>query len=341
MPGVARLGDSISHGGRIISASGDTFADGLAVARIGDSVMCDKHGLTHIVNGAEGTTTNKLQTARVGDSTACGATIVEGSSTRVIGDMKGGAGTGPIIKFTFQDGTVGTADERDMGAWDDEEDTDNPGVVVYPRIVGRPATKKEIERSKELGHDPDALDPPKEKEVQEAKPTEALPFTCDLVGSTVDYSMALSGNFTLASVSLQAAVSKAKVVAQRGLSEQQIICNLQAVCVNLLEPIAAKYGRAGMNVTSGFRPQKNGRSQHEIGQAIDLQFSGQYTGALSKDAWWGIVMWIKDNVAFDQMIVEYIGNKPWIHLSFNPSGNRKDLKTCIKNGSFKPGLILY
>lgn len=338
MPSVARLGDAISHGGRIISASADTQANGLGVARIGDLAYCEKHGTVTIVGGAQTTSTNGPLTARVGDACSCGATITGGSPNRIVG-YEGGS-SGPAIKFTFPDGTPAELNEADLGSWDDEVDEQNPGVVVYPQIQGRPATSREIERSKELGYDPAAPSPPAEDKVTDAKPTPSTPVDCGEFPNPIDYGMFLSPSFKLETVSSKAVVSPTRVKAQRGLTELQIICNLKAVCVNVLEPIARRYGRQVIGITSGFRLQKNGRSQHEVGQAIDLQFSDQWSGALSKQGWWERVQWIKDNVPFDQMILEYIGNKPWIHLSYSETGNRKQLLTTTKNGKYDPGLIL-
>lgn len=49
MPACARIGDSISHGGAIIEGSGNVFAEGLGVARMGDKVYCSEHELQTIV----------------------------------------------------------------------------------------------------------------------------------------------------------------------------------------------------------------------------------------------------------------------------------------------------
>lgn len=92
MPGVARLGDPIDHGGSIISASDDTLVDGIPVARVGDMVNCLQHGITTIVQGANQLITDAPMTARIGDMTACGATIVSGSTDRII---EGDVGTVP------------------------------------------------------------------------------------------------------------------------------------------------------------------------------------------------------------------------------------------------------
>lgn len=77
--GVARLGDAISHGGNITSASPDVTIDGLGVARIGDTAQCDQHGTVTIVGGSATVTCDGIGLARIGDLCSCGAIITGGS----------------------------------------------------------------------------------------------------------------------------------------------------------------------------------------------------------------------------------------------------------------------
>jgi uncharacterized Zn-binding protein involved in type VI secretion len=98
MPAVARVGDQhsgvCSHGlpccphgvsGPIVQGSPDVFANGKAVARLGDSIThsCPHCG-TGNVSSASGTVkANSKGVARVGDSVTYpggGGTIVQGSS---------------------------------------------------------------------------------------------------------------------------------------------------------------------------------------------------------------------------------------------------------------------
>lgn len=77
--GVARIGDAISHGGAITGGSPNTTADTLAVARLGDPVICDIHGDQIIVSASLVTLVDSLGVARLGDAISCGATIVTAS----------------------------------------------------------------------------------------------------------------------------------------------------------------------------------------------------------------------------------------------------------------------
>jgi hypothetical protein len=129
----------------------------------------------------------------------------------------------------------------------------------------------------------------------------------------------LSRSFTLGEVSNRVVLvsEQNKVQSQRGLTKQQIVTNLKGLCCNVLDPIRAKY--PNMFVTNAFRIG-SGTSQHETGEAADLQFKGA-----SKAEYYDIALWIRDSVAYDQLILEYkttgTGN-PWIHVSHKNTGNR-------------------
>ena len=101
MKGVARKGDKLSKGGEIVTASGDVFSDGKAVARVGDTVNCKKHGVKKIVDGSSSVSTNNKRTARIGDKASCGCTIITGSSQRLIGDDTGDNGAIPAPSAAF------------------------------------------------------------------------------------------------------------------------------------------------------------------------------------------------------------------------------------------------
>ena len=77
----ARLGDTSSHGGTIVTGSLTTLVNGRPAARMGDMHVCPipYHGVTPIITGSLNTTTDGRPNARVGDVTGCGAVIVIGS----------------------------------------------------------------------------------------------------------------------------------------------------------------------------------------------------------------------------------------------------------------------
>ncbi len=78
MAGVVRLNDTSSHGGRMVTASGDTNANGWPLCRSGDLHQCPipGHGTTP-VNASQGTARcNGAGILQLGDTAGCGASIV-------------------------------------------------------------------------------------------------------------------------------------------------------------------------------------------------------------------------------------------------------------------------
>jgi uncharacterized Zn-binding protein involved in type VI secretion len=76
---VARRGDTGSHGGSITTGASSILVNGKAVARVGDTYACPKHGPNPIVTGAQSVFGQGQLVAHVGSKTACGATITSGS----------------------------------------------------------------------------------------------------------------------------------------------------------------------------------------------------------------------------------------------------------------------
>lgn len=127
------------------------------------------------------------------------------------------------------------------------------------------------------------------------------------------------------------------LVAQKGLTELDIVCNLRKIAINCLDPIKEKY--KDMIVTSGFRIGGED-SEHNIGAAVDLQFTRTDFSEYIE-----IAKWIQSNVPYRQLLLEYRFNNSsskleatWIHISLQiqnsnivPS-NRSPIAT-IKNHS--------
>lgn len=91
MPAVTRLGDmSTGHGSwparPSTSASGNVFAEGIAVHRVGDSwaVHCNPVPQCHdgVLSAGSGTVfVNGQPIGRIGDPISCGDTVATGAST--------------------------------------------------------------------------------------------------------------------------------------------------------------------------------------------------------------------------------------------------------------------
>jgi uncharacterized Zn-binding protein involved in type VI secretion len=77
---VIVLGDTTTHGGKVITASETHRSMGIPVARVGDMVECPQcKGIYPIIEGAPKTSDHGKPIARHGDKVACGATLISGS----------------------------------------------------------------------------------------------------------------------------------------------------------------------------------------------------------------------------------------------------------------------
>ena len=76
---VARIGDTLSHGGNVIQGSPNWRCNGIPIARVTDAVLCAIHGAQTITTGSPDWRVNGLAMARVGSLCSCGATITSGS----------------------------------------------------------------------------------------------------------------------------------------------------------------------------------------------------------------------------------------------------------------------
>ena len=127
--------------------------------------------------------------------------------------------------------------------------------------------------------------------------------------------------------------------AQKGLTIPQILHNLSNLAKNTWEPILAQYPNAF--ITNTFR-QGESQAQHGGGMAMDIQFKN-----IAPSQYFEIAKWVRDNVPFDQLILEKAGNAPWVHVSYwSGFGTRVSLKPINRvatmivgpNTKFEPGL---
>jgi len=130
-------------------------------------------------------------------------------------------------------------------------------------------------------------------------------------------SLRLSKHIYLRDVVMQ----KYPLIDQKGLSRAQIVGNLKNLAVNVLDPIKDKY--PDMIISSGFR-HGTSNSDHYVGQAVDLQFNRH-----SQSEHYEIIKWIRTNVPFKQLLLEYLTDKGglvvWIHVAFSKDGAKSGL----------------
>lgn len=146
----------------------------------------------------------------------------------------------------------------------------------------------------------------------------------------------LSPNFTVEMLSSKAAVTKDNIESSELIQYGEVVYNLQALALNVLEPVLKLY--PNMLVTSAYRAQKNKSnsktSQHPLGQAVDLQFKG-----VSREEYYIIAQKLGQVLNYDQLILEYCNyaNNPWIHISFSLK-NRNQALTFFNHKKYSDGL---
>ena len=142
--------------------------------------------------------------------------------------------------------------------------------------------------------------------------------------------MKLTTNFSLAEM------TASQTAARKGIPNNPTagqIENLRKLCESILQPIRNHYD-APVIVSSGFRSPElcvligsSIDSQHAKGQAADLQVSGIDNKMLAK--------WIKENLDFDQLILEFYKeaegpHSGWVHVSYVGKENRKQSLTATR-----------
>ena len=122
--------------------------------------------------------------------------------------------------------------------------------------------------------------------------------------------MQLSPHFTLAEMVVSQTASR---LGLDNTPPPAVIAALRGLCLNLLEPVRAHFGRPVI-VSSGYRaPAVNkacggsATSQHRFGQAADFTVPGVANLELCQ--------WIQRNLKYDQLIYEF-GPSGWVHASW-------------------------
>tara|TARA_Y100000593_G_scaffold93164_1_gene187063 strand:- start:7718 stop:9160 length:1443 start_codon:yes stop_codon:yes gene_type:complete len=185
--------------------------------------------------------------------------------------------------------------------------------------------------------------PDEESEASVLEPTEILtPATpaaeiteaCEII-EEIDYNYQLSNNFTIGDLSIKA-VFPHTVKAQGSFDLSGIVCNMKHLCLNILEPLVSQF--PNIRINSGFRTG-SGSSQHERGQAVDIQVPG-FSAADYSD----MASWVVANLPVDQFILEH-GKSVWLHISYDRTRTtqRGSLLTYYPQSSpaYKSGLKNY
>lgn len=150
--------------------------------------------------------------------------------------------------------------------------------------------------------------------------------------------MKLSRNFTLQEMFKSGVASRLGI--DNTTDDPVIIENLKSLVKNVWQPVRDQFGPVVVN--SAYRCLDLNRaigskdsSQHVKGEAID--------GEAIRHSNYDVAVWIRDNLDFDQLILEfYESGEPrsgWVHCSYKSDGtNRNEVLTINSTGVYL-GLI--
>ena len=148
----------------------------------------------------------------------------------------------------------------------------------------------------------------------------------------------LSDHFTLGEL------IRSETAERKGIDNtppDDIIPMLKRLCVEILEPIRVHYG-VPFRPNSGYRSEALNReiggssnSQHCVGEAVDVEIPGVSN--------YDLATWIKDNLEFDQLILEcYRRGEPtsgWVHVSLKAQGQDNRMAALTySNRTYTDGL---
>lgn len=145
----------------------------------------------------------------------------------------------------------------------------------------------------------------------------------------VEMDLRLSPHFTL----------REMCVTQTGLPnvpDAAVIASLTALCDHVLEPVRRHFGVTRVN--SAYRSHavnrrvgSTSKSQHPRGEAADIEVETATNYELA--------CWIRDNLPFDQLILEAyrpgVPRSGWVHVSWRAKGLRRQCLTMTM-GSHGP-----
>ena len=127
--------------------------------------------------------------------------------------------------------------------------------------------------------------------------------------------MQITANFSLDEM------TKSQTALRKGINNMPDpihLHNLHGLCHNILQPVREHFGRP-VTVSSGFRSVElclaigsSSASQHAKGQAADFEVIGIDNKEVAE--------WIRDNLDFDQLILEFYNEgepqSGWLHCSY-------------------------
>ena len=142
--------------------------------------------------------------------------------------------------------------------------------------------------------------------------------------------MKLTANFSLEEL------TKSETALRMGLDNEpndEQLANLVALCECVLQPVRDHFGK-GVKVNSGLRTLAVNRaigskdtSDHVKGMAADIEIPSVPNAELARFI-------VDSGMEFRQVILEFytpgIPDSGWVHVSYNPADNKKQVLTATK-----------
>jgi zinc D-Ala-D-Ala carboxypeptidase len=326
MPAAARLGDPISYGDVMAQGSGDCFTNGMPNTRLGDLTaghcfppvpLITSASTVYFNNILAGIVTSQIPSHSCGDTTHSGAVSV-GSPDCFIESPGQPVTIGIDTVPQYIKSSVPVA----IGAEQHDDDEGSDPVYQSHRAIVSTTPIKPIKTTEPVPYSK-ATVPNVSSDCADIYDAEGV----------FPGSFQLSPNFTLAELTTDTLVSDYVLRPQRNLTTTEIVCNLRALCVNVLEPLLAKYGST-LRINSGFR-HGSGSSQHYVGEAVDVSF----TDVRTSDQVTNRAQEMVSLVTFDDFIVEQ-NMSIWFHFSYKQSGeNRKQVRTKPRGNTYYAGIV--
>ena len=121
---------------------------------------------------------------------------------------------------------------------------------------------------------------------------------------------------------------------------EEIVCNLKSLSLNIIEPLLKEH-KGFLPINSGFRATTSagGKSQHMVGEAIDIQWPG-----ISTEKYMEIANWVLKNLPVDQIIYEHtdaVSRTIWLHISHRKDGKQRGEALTMKDGKYEAGFKNY
>ena len=123
---------------------------------------------------------------------------------------------------------------------------------------------------------------------------------------------------------------------QKGISNkpnEEQVENMKLLAKEVFEPLR-EWGDAPIKVNSMFRSLElntalkgSKTSSHMKGEAMDITSMGGKSNL-------EMFHYIKDNLEFDQLILEFGKEPKWLHVSYSPVKNRKQVLVTKKRGVY-------